>query len=47
MPALTIAEMLKYANLQIAAEAVYGFNAKTKPNQAPGSLQSSIGHYNN
>lgn len=32
MPAPTIAEMLKYANLQMAAEALYGFKAKFTPN---------------
>ena len=42
----TIAEMLKYANLQLAAEALYGFNAKTKPDQAPGDVLSNAGHFN-
>ena len=36
MIAPSIPEMLKYATLQMAAEALYGFNAKTRPNQAPG-----------
>ncbi|MCP5268789.1 MAG: hypothetical protein H6943_07100 [Zoogloeaceae bacterium] len=45
MTAPTIAEMLKYANLQIAAEAIYEFNAKETPNQDPGSLTDfEIGH---
>lgn len=30
MPTLTIADYLKFANLQMAAEALYGFNAATK-----------------
>lgn len=34
MPAPTIADMLKYANLQMATEALYNFQAKEKPNQA-------------
>lgn len=46
MPAPTIADMLKYANLQMATEALYNFQAKEKPNQASGSLTDfSIGHY--
>ena len=40
----TIAEMLKYANLQMAAEALYNFRAKRKPDQAPGNLTSDTGH---
>ena len=31
MPAPTVADMLKYANLQMAAEALYKRNAKTDP----------------
>jgi len=46
MPAPTVAEMLKFANLQMAAEALYGFNAKKTPNQDPGSLISDTGHFN-
>jgi hypothetical protein len=47
MPAPTIAEMLKYANLQMAAEALYGFKAKFTPNQDPGSLTDfETGHFN-
>jgi Ca2+-binding RTX toxin-like protein len=46
MPTPTIAEMLKYANLQMAAEALYTFKAKTDPNQAPGDLLTSTGHFN-
>ncbi len=46
MTAPTIAEMLKYADLQMAAEALYKRNAKTDPNQDPGSLTSSTGHFN-
>ncbi len=43
----TIAEMLKYADLQMAAEALYTFNAKLYPNQDPGSLTNSVvGHSN-
>lgn len=34
----TIAETLKYANLQMAAEALYGFDANATPNQQPGAL---------
>jgi len=45
MPTPTIAEMLKYANLQMAAEALYGFYAKKTPNQDPGSLTSDTGHF--
>jgi hypothetical protein len=46
MAAPTIAEMLKYANLQMAAEALYTFNAKKTPNQAPGDIAATTGHYN-
>ena len=46
MSALTVSEMLKYANLQVAAEALYDFKAKEDPNAAPGSLLSDVvGHY--
>ena len=31
----TIAEYLKYANLQMAAEALYGFDANQNPGIAP------------
>jgi hypothetical protein len=31
----TVAEYLKYANLQMAAEALYGFDANVTPGQAP------------
>ena len=37
MTAPTVAETLKYANLQMAAEALYDFNAKLDPNRSPGS----------
>ena len=43
----TIAEMLKYADLQMAAEALYNFKAKTNPNQAPGDVDSLAGHFFN
>jgi len=46
MIAPSIPEMLKYATLQMATEALYGFNAKTRPNQAPGDLLSNTGHFN-
>ena len=47
MTAPTIDEMLNYANLQMAAEALYGFYAKRSPNQAPGSLiDFDTGHFN-
>ncbi|MCK6404725.1 MAG: hypothetical protein L6Q60_01785 [Rhodocyclaceae bacterium] len=45
MAAPTIAEMLKYANLQMAAEALYNFRAKRTPDQAPGDLTSESGHF--
>lgn len=45
MPALTIADMLKYANLQMAAEALYNFRAKATPNQSPGDLTTTTGHF--
>ncbi|TXI81051.1 MAG: hypothetical protein E6Q44_05380 [Flavobacteriales bacterium] len=45
MPTSTIAEMLKYANLQMAAEALYDFRAKRTPNQNPGNLSSDEGHF--
>ena len=32
----SIAETLKYANLQMAAEALYRFDANTTPDQTPG-----------
>ena len=42
----TIADMLKYANLQMAAEALYEFNAKLDPNRSPGSaIDFGTGHY--
>lgn len=42
MAAPTIAEMLKYADLQMAAEALYRFNAATLgPTLAPGDIFSS------
>lgn len=37
--------MLKFANLQMAAEALYTFRAKQTPNQTPGDLASIDGHY--
>lgn len=43
MTAPTVAEMLKYADLQMAAEALYGFNAKDVPNGDPGSLAAGQG----
>jgi len=45
MAAPTPAEMLKYANLQLAAEALYDFRAKLTPSQTPGDLISTEGHY--
>lgn len=42
----TVAATLKYANLQMAAEALFDFNAKLNPYQAPGSLASDTGHFN-
>ncbi len=46
MAAPTIAEMLKYANLQMAAEALYNFNAKLfGASLSPGEISSSVGHY--
>ena len=45
MAAPTIAEMLKYANLQMAAEALYNFRAKRTPDQDPGDLTSDTGHF--
>ncbi len=48
MAAPTVAEMLKYANLQMAAEALFDFDTKVI-NPAilpPGSLTSDIGHFN-
>ncbi len=39
----TVTEMLKYANLQMAAEALYNFKAKTNPNQFPGDLENKRG----
>lgn len=38
----TIAETLKYANLQMAAEALYGFDATVTPFQTPGEKLSGI-----
>jgi hypothetical protein len=43
----TIAEVLKYANLQMAAEALYGFDASNISNLAPGDVTSDNGHYLN
>ncbi len=40
MAALTVADMLKYANLQMAAEALYRFNAKETPSQSPAQGRS-------
>ena len=45
MAAPTIGEMLKYANLQIATEALYDFRAKERPNQVPGDITSLTGHF--
>ena len=42
MPMPTIADTLKYANLQMAAEALYGFDANVTPNQTPGEKRSNI-----
>ncbi|PAU64400.1 hypothetical protein BZL41_10370, partial [Pseudomonas sp. PIC25] len=36
MNTLSISDYLKYANLQMAAEALYGFDATINPNQEPG-----------
>ena len=47
MTAPTIADMLKYANLQMAAEALYKFNAKTDPNQLPGETDSLTSNFIN
>jgi hypothetical protein len=33
----SIAEYLKYANLQMAAEALFGFDANITPNMTPGA----------
>ena len=33
----TITDYLKYANLQMAAEALYGFDANVVPNSTPGA----------
>ncbi len=41
----TIADMLKYANLQMATEALYNFRAKATPNQLPGEITTTIGHF--
>lgn len=41
MIAPTIFEMLKFANLQIAAEALYDFRAKKIPGQLPGDIDTS------
>ena len=41
----SIAQMLKFANLQIAAEALYDFNAKEKPFEVPGGVISSESHF--
>ena len=48
MAAPTVAEMLKYADLQMAAEALYDFDTKTiNPAMLPpGSTTTSTGHYN-
>ncbi|PKO34527.1 MAG: hypothetical protein CVU34_07170 [Betaproteobacteria bacterium HGW-Betaproteobacteria-7] len=40
----TLAETLKFANLQMAAEALFGFDANRNPNQAPGDTASTTGH---
>ena len=45
MSVSTIADMLKYANLQMAAEALYNFRAKATPNQLPGEITTTIGHF--
>jgi len=42
MSALSISDYLKYANLQMAAEALYGFNAVTNPNLTPGDVEGNI-----
>ena len=36
MPSLTVAEYLKFANLQMAAEALYNFDANKNSNLIPG-----------
>lgn len=46
MPVPTVTDMLKFANLQMAAEALYTFRAKLTPNQSPGDIGSATGHYN-
>ncbi len=47
MDAPTIAEMLKFANLQMAAEALYGFSTRKRDpvSMSPGDLLSATGHY--
>lgn len=45
MIAPTIAEMLKYANLYMAAEVLYNFSAKDNSALAPGDINSSDGHF--
>ena len=39
MTTLTIADYLKYANLQMAAEALYSFDANENPNLLPGDFR--------
>ena len=41
----TVTDLLKYANLQMAAEALYDFDAKLNTDLPPGNLNSSTGHY--
>jgi hypothetical protein len=45
MAAPTIAEMLKFANLQMAAEALYTFKTYENGTLAPGEISTSVGHY--
>lgn len=43
MPALTISDYLKFANLQMAAEALYGFNAVTNGlTLTPGDIRQNV-----
>jgi len=46
MATLAVAETLKYANLQMAAEALFGFDANETPDQLPGDPVSATGHSN-
>ena len=47
MDAPTIAEMLKFSNLQMAAEALYGYSTRKRDpaSMPPGDLLSKTGHF--